>query len=553
MGALATLTGAFRKLHGLGGVPARPAAAPSPRPRPVASNGFAVAGQGDAGLEAGGSARRLRNFRPSQQHINSLIAAAGATVQQRARWLTRNNAYAIAAVQWWGDATIGAGITPSWILPPEQAALKASLRATWDDWVDDADAEGLVDLYGLMRRGAREIPIAGEVFYRRRDRRPEDGLDVPLQIQMLPSEMLDAGFNSVFAPTGNDIRQGIEFDKIGRRVAYHFWRTHPGDSTEPQRNQERTRVPASEVLHLMDAVEAGQIRGLTRFSNAIVPLFTLDLYDDAELERKKTAALFAGFVKRIPQQDAEVNILGGTLDETKGDLIAAGPDEGAVEAVLEPGTMQTLLDGEDVTFSTPADVGGNYEAFQFRNLLRIATALGVPYYSLTGDMTRGNYGNTRASSLDAKKRVESFQFSVFVFAFCRRVAAWWLEAAALAGAVPGLSLRAYTARPRQFLKIRWMPPPWEWVDPKKDMEADVLAVDNGFRARSEVMERNGYDAAETDRLRAEDMKREKELGLTPPAPKPGASAAAAAPAPDDPEEDDTTDPARRAPAPAGDA
>lgn len=32
--------------------------------------------------------------------------------------------------------------------------------------------------------------IAGEVFFRFRPRRPQDGLVVPLQLQMIPSEML---------------------------------------------------------------------------------------------------------------------------------------------------------------------------------------------------------------------------------------------------------------------------------------------------------------------------------------------------------------------------
>ena len=36
-----------------------------------------------------------------------------------------------------------------------------------------------------------------------------------------------SGPNDV-SPDGNVIRQGIEFDAIGRRVAYHFLRRHPG-------------------------------------------------------------------------------------------------------------------------------------------------------------------------------------------------------------------------------------------------------------------------------------------------------------------------------------
>lgn len=65
--------------------------------------------------------------------------------------------------------------------------------------------------------------MAGAVFVRIRPLRVEDGLTVPLQLQMLPSEMLPLHETGV-ARNGNAIRQGIEFDRIGRRVAYHFLR-----------------------------------------------------------------------------------------------------------------------------------------------------------------------------------------------------------------------------------------------------------------------------------------------------------------------------------------
>ena len=64
------------------------------------------------------------------------------------------------------------------------------MQRLWLAWTDDADAEGLTDFYGLQRRAAREVFMTGEVFLRFRPRRPEDGLVVPLQVQMLPSEML---------------------------------------------------------------------------------------------------------------------------------------------------------------------------------------------------------------------------------------------------------------------------------------------------------------------------------------------------------------------------
>ena len=59
---------------------------------------------------------------------------------------------------------------------------------------------------------------------------------------------------------------------------------------------EVVRVPAAEVIHVIDPVEGGQLRGVSKLAPAIVKLFLLDQYDDAELDRKKVAAMYAMFV-----------------------------------------------------------------------------------------------------------------------------------------------------------------------------------------------------------------------------------------------------------------
>ena len=211
----------------------------------------------------------------------------------RSRWLVRNNGYAANAIESWAANTVGDGISPNSSIA--QASRKDAVQRLWLAWTDDADAEGLTDFYGLQRRAAREVFMTGEVFLRFRPRRVEDGLVVPLQVQILPSEMLPLSHNAVDCNV-NVIRQGIELNRVGRRVAFHFLRRHPGDSTDPGLAGETIRVPASEVLHVIDPVEAGQLRGVSRFAPAIVKLFLLDQYDDAELDRKKVAAMYAMFV-----------------------------------------------------------------------------------------------------------------------------------------------------------------------------------------------------------------------------------------------------------------
>lgn len=63
---------------------------------------------------------------------------------------------------------------------------------------------------------------SGECFVRIRPRRISDGLSVPLQLQLIESEQLPLSKNEV-ARNGNEIRSGIEFNRIGQRVACRFF------------------------------------------------------------------------------------------------------------------------------------------------------------------------------------------------------------------------------------------------------------------------------------------------------------------------------------------
>lgn len=446
-----------------------------------------------SGLEAGRAQRRLSGFLPGRDHVNTLVQSTGGTVLSRSRYLVRNNAYATNAVECFAANLVGYGIKPSWLV--KRKAVREAGQKLYKAWTDQADAEGLTDFYGLQRRVARELFIAGECFIRRRPRRLSDGLIVPVQIEILPSEMCPTNSWTSQAAGNNKIRQGIEFDLIGRRVAYHFCQRHPGDVTQDG-TMETVRVPAEQIIHVIDPVEAGQLRGLPRLTSSIVKLWTLDGYDDAELERKKTSAMYTGFIT--------------TSSDPTGEIDEGSEDGNAGTVTLEPGTMQVLQDGESVTFSTPADVGGSYEAFQYRTLTQIAAALGLPYAAVSGDLNRANYSNTRAGLLEVRRRLEALQHSVVVFQMCRGVWRWFLDAAFLSGA---LSMPGYAADPRPYLDVNWIPPRWEWVDPYKDRQAEVIAVKSGFKARSQVIEQEGEDPVEVDTRIAEDAKRAKKLGI----------------------------------------
>ena len=300
------------------------------------------------------------------------------------------------------------------------------------------------------------------------------------------------------------MRAGIEFDGLGRRVAYHLYRSHPEDGRLAPMSgvggMETVRIDAAEIVHLYRVLRPGQIRGEPWLSRALVKLNELDQYDDAELVRKKTAAMFAGFVTRLTPED---NLLGEGMPNPNGVALAG----------LEPGTMQILEPGEDIKFSQPADVGGSYSEFLRMQFRAVAAAMGVTYEQLTGDLTQVNYSSIRAGLLEFRRRVEALQHGVIVHQLCRPIWNAWMDQAVLEGALtfPGYASDAMARRDYQACK--WIPQGWQWVDPLKEADAMKAAIRCGLMSRSEAISANGYDAEDVDREIAADNARADGLGL----------------------------------------
>jgi len=445
-------------------------------------------------FEGARMARRLSSWRVGSEGINAAIRQGGDVLRARSRDLVRNNPYANNATTSFAAHAIGAGIKPSSLI--EDAALKDKVQRLWLAWTDEADADGLTDFYGLQSIAARAVFEAGECFIRLRPRRSSDGLVVPLQLQMLPSEQLPYAHSETL-PNGNEVVFGIEFDRLGRRVAYHFLRQPPGDVRQ-HTDHSRVRVPANQVLHIFNPVAEGQIRGVPWLTPAMTRLWLLEQYDDAELDRKKVAAMFAAFVtKPYPE-------------EIMGEEAAPKDQDHASLVGLEPGTLQMLLPGEDIKFSDPADVGGSYEAFQYRTLLACCSAMGVPYTNVTGDLRQANYSSLREGKLEFRRRMEQFQHNVMIFQMCRPVWRRWMEDAVLSGA---LGINDFAMMPGRYLPAKWIPPKWDWVDPLKDRKAEIEAINAGLKSRSDVIESEGFDAEEVDRRIAADQARQEALGL----------------------------------------
>lgn len=82
--------------------------------------------------------------------------------------------------------------------------------------------------------------------------------------------------------------------------------------------------------------------------------------------------------------------------------------------------------------------------------------------------------------------------------------------AVLSGA---LDLPDYEQRRADYLDCSWLPPRWDWVDPLKDIRAEINAIEAGLKSRTQAIAERGFDAAMVDAEIARDYRREDSLGL----------------------------------------
>lgn len=449
--------------------------------------------------DAAAHTRRTRRWQAPTTTPNDGMLGSLATMRDRSRAAVRNDGIARSIIEKLVSNIVGTGIKPQPLAPDAQ--FQRDLQKLWLRWTSQSDADGRLDWYGQMAQAVRCWLEAGESFARLRFRSPSDGLAVPLQVQLLEPEMCPHDFNWL-SSRGNRIRAGIEFDAIGRRRAYHFYRTRPGAWTDIE-TWDKVAVSAENVVHLYEPLRAGQLRGLPHLLSVLVRLHELDKYDDAQLLRQQLANLFVAFVTRPPQIDGEAT------DPLTGLPVDTSTERG--DLGLEPGIFQQLDPGEDVRFSEPPDAGQTYPDFMRQQLYAIAAGTGVPYEVITGDMRGVNDRVVRVILNEFRRRVMAWQHQIVAHQLCEPVWRAWFTRALLSGALA--MPRGFDEDPETWMAVRWIPQGWPYLHPVQDVEAQVAAMRAGLTSRSACVSEQGEDAAAIDEEQAADAERADRLGL----------------------------------------
>ncbi|BEV51978.1 phage portal protein [Burkholderia contaminans] len=445
---------------------------------------------------------RAKSWRTSSAGPNAAAVQNLPLLRSRARDAIRNDPWAKTAIARLVSNTIGNGIQAHPKHP--NAAVRKMQKQLWEDSCEEIDADELFDMAGVQTLAARAFFSDGEVLVRRQFRSPSEGLAVPMQIRLLEGDLLPMEKNEIVAG-GGEIVNGVEFNADGRRVAYHLLQRHPGEyGRASTTNMQTVRVPADEIAHVFLALRPGQVRGVPELSTVLLRLKSLDNFDDAVLFRQEVSNLFAGFITKPP---AEPGLMG---DPVTGAAMEYDVDGFSPVVSLEPGSMQELAPGEDVKFAEPPGAGTDYGPFMRQQLMAAAASVGMPYEVMTGDLRDVSDRVLRVILNEFRRSIEQIQWNVFIHQFCRKVWRWWVDACALSGAMP---MADYYRRRRDYLRVRWVPQGWPYIHPVQDVTAKRMEIRSGLASRTGAVLARGDDPEQVDQENADDLARERRLGI----------------------------------------
>lgn len=461
----------------------------------------------------GGGGDWLRSFEGGK--INRLMSAKGLTtvginedlvnhlltLTARARYLAQNDDYVRRFIKLVKTNVVGPqglvlrGQVKDTNGQPDTGANDA-IETAWKDWSRPGGPEvsGRLSFRDLLNLVIEHIARDGEFFaWKRRTGvygksfRVIDPFAVPISVNT--------------EHNGNRVVMGVELDGDYRPVAYHIKvGARSSELTWQFRGMRLRRVPADQIVHIFRPEYADQVRGFTPMASAISRLTMVNGYEEAALVAARIGASKMGFYtsndSAAPYEGDDEDMAGNLIQE------------------VEPGVFEKLPSGIDFKEFSPAYPNIGYKEFISSVLKGISSGLGVSYPTLSGDLEGVNFSSIRTAVLEDREAWKELQ-EWLIEQFAVPTYDDWLLEALLRGQIKTKGQSISPSRYEKFRSVTFQGRRWAWVDPQKDMRANVEAVQARIRSVSSVIRELGADPEDVFLEIQRERERMDQLGITP--------------------------------------
>ena len=442
--------------------------------------------------------RLLNDWLTSSTSADSEIKGSIKKLRDRSRQMARDNEWAKNAVRSLANNVVGEGVR----FQSQVRQLRGSkldqksndaIELAWEKWKrkQNCDVRGTMAFEDIELLLVKSLVESGEVFVRKIYQVMGDS-KVPMSLEVIEADQLDDCYNEILKD-GSYVKMGVEKNKWGRPIAYHFFEAHPGDDFQSSiKQRRRIRIPADEILHLFPIDRVGQTRGVPIFAATLMRMNQMAGYEQAEVISARATAALMGFI-----------------ESPEGEVPFDAVQDGQRVTEFEPGVYKYLGPGEKVNVPDLHRPSGQFEPFIRAMLRGVSAGVGISYETISKDYSQSNYSSTRQALLEDRVNYKIIQ-QWLIRNFHFEIYSEWLDYAVLSGE---LKLKNYEQNVDFYKVARWIPRGWSWIDPLKDVQANKEAVRCGFKTISEVISENGGDIEEVFSQRQREIEMAEDYGL----------------------------------------
>lgn len=371
-------------------------------------------------------------------------------------------------------------------------------------WAENTmcDAERQQNFYGLQWLAFLSMLVSGDVFAlfgsKPNKRTPYTTTVRLLEADRIATEDSYGESTAIETSGGGRIVDGVELDKEGAVIRYYIASRHPLAEND---NRELIYTPIDaygkdtgypNILHIMTHERPEQRRGVPFVAANIENLKQFDRYMTSELAAQVVSSMLTAFI--INEEDGTSVGLEDAVSEDE----KVTNDELHLE--LKPGAIYDLPPGKTIQSINPLRQNTAFESFVTTLETVIGSSMDIPKEVLIKKYD-SNYTAARSALLDFWKTVKVYR-ARFNQTFNQPIYEQWLAEAVAIGRIEAPGFFDDPAIRRAWCGCMWTGVTMGHVDPKKEMDAAVMRINNNLSTvEQEASEYNGGDWREIARQR----------------------------------------------------
>lgn len=447
--------------------------------------------------EAGANRGSIQGYFPARTFTKEQAENERLLSSIRADDLVANDWAAKSATNAIVTNSVGTGLKPQSSIAYQELGISAEeandlqnkMEWLWEEWTEECHYRNSFSFDSLQALAVCSLVRNGEfVHLPIMEFRP--GNKFALKIQDIKPHRLCTPSDRKSDPL---IHDGVEITATG--VPTHYWIYNPRPSNiilleQSSPSADFSKIPASVghrkgIFHIFMPKEEEQYRGFSDLSAGVKFFKHFNDAVDYELVAQIIAASFPVFISQESKDVLPYNV----TDEQNG-------KKKEYYQEINPGSIMYGNEGEKPEILESKRPSQNFLSFCELVLRSAAASLGLPYEEVSKDFSKTTYSSARAAMIGAWKMYHVYR-SFFVTNYCQPLWNMVQEEAYLRNYLElPKKIDFYKAMP--FLcNCSWIGPSRGYIDPLKEVQANIMAINNGLMTCAEAIAERGKDFDET--------------------------------------------------------